>query len=184
MSSVAQDKSDRPAGRGRRWGRRIVLLMLVAAACGGLACWQCSPSTTTLNISPTTAPADDEDARLRKLAIGTWGDEYKGKRTMHLLEDGTATMHVELSGFNAILGSKMRFDMLWAVKDGRLQKKTIGGEPSGRVNMILKMMGDSVDEPILELTEERMLLLDADGETKYHWRRAPGGTSETQPVGD
>jgi hypothetical protein len=39
------------------------------------------------------------------------------------------------------------------------------------VNMILKMMGDRVDEPILELTRDRLLLLDKDGETRYDWRR-------------
>ena len=37
--------------------------------------------------------------------------------------------------------------------------------------MILKTMGDRVDEPILELTEKRLLLLDVDGRTRYDWRR-------------
>jgi hypothetical protein len=37
--------------------------------------------------------------------------------------------------------------------------------------MILKTMGDTVDEEILELTEDRLLLLDQDGKTKYDWRR-------------
>jgi hypothetical protein len=32
-------------------------------------------------------------------------------------------------------------------------------------------MGDRVDEPILELTRDRLLLLDKDGETRYDWRR-------------
>jgi len=31
--------------------------------------------------------------------------------------------------------------------------------------------GDHVDEPNLELTEDRLLLLDKDGKTKYDWRR-------------
>jgi hypothetical protein len=33
------------------------------------------------------------------------------------------------------------------------------------------MMGDRVDEPILELSGQRLLLLDADGKTRYDWRR-------------
>jgi hypothetical protein len=37
--------------------------------------------------------------------------------------------------------------------------------------MILKTMGDRVDEPILELTEERLLLLDSDGKKMYDWQR-------------
>jgi hypothetical protein len=37
--------------------------------------------------------------------------------------------------------------------------------------MILSMMGDHVDEVILELTDDRLLLLDKDGKTKYDWKR-------------
>ena len=97
---------------------------------------------------------------------------------MVLREDGTGTMHVELSGLSALFASKMRFDMVWSVENGRLKKRTIGGEPSTRVNIILKTMGDRVDEPILNLDDKQMLLLDADGKTKYDWRRVPTGTSE------
>jgi hypothetical protein len=35
------------------------------------------------------------------------------------------------------------------------------------------MMGDRVDQPILELTADQLLLLDQDGKTKYDWRRRP-----------
>ena len=40
--------------------------------------------------------------------------------------------------------------------------------------MILSTMGDHVDEPILELTEDHLLLLDKDGKTKYDWKRVKG----------
>jgi hypothetical protein len=128
------------------------------------------------NLRALTQPAArpqpmSRDDRLAEMVLGVWTDNYKGKRTMRLLVNGTGTMHVELSGLNAVLGSKMRFDMLWSVKDGRLKKQTIGGEPSGRVKMILRMMGDRVDEPILKLTEQRMILLDKDEKTQYDWRR-------------
>jgi hypothetical protein len=39
------------------------------------------------------------------------------------------------------------------------------------VQAILKMMGDRVDELILELTQDHLLLLDKDGKTNYDWRR-------------
>jgi len=154
------------------------MLVLVGAA-AALATCRCYPIETPPRKLPVSAPASvpastltsDEDARHRKLVLGTWTDNYKGKRTMVLLEDGTGTMHVELSGFNAILGSRMRFDMVWSLKGGRLKKRTIGGEPSGRVSLVLKMMGDRVDEPILNLDDKQLLLLDADGKTKYDWRR-------------
>ena len=108
----------------------------------------------------------------RSLVLGTWHDEYQGKRTMTLNEDGTGTMIVELSGWRAALSApRLKFNMKWSVKDGRLKKQTISGEPETQVKMILSTMGDHVDEPILELTEDRLLLLDKDGKTKYDWKR-------------
>jgi hypothetical protein len=91
---------------------------------------------------------------------------------MVLKNDGTGTMIVELSGMKAALfASRLEFNMVWSLRNGRLEKRTLGGKPEARVNMILKMMGDRVDEQILELTDSRLLLLDQDGETRYDWRR-------------
>ena len=47
----------------------------------------------------------------------------------------------------------------------------VGGEPEARVNLILKTMGNLSEYKILELTDDRALLLDADGTTQYDWRR-------------
>jgi len=119
-------------------------------------------------------PPVDQDAEYRALALGTWQDEYKGKRTMHLNDDGTGTMIVELSGLSATLfASRLEFDMAWSIEDGRMKKQTLGGRPAVKVKAILSMMGDRVGEPILELSQDRLLLLDADGETQYDWRRVP-----------
>jgi hypothetical protein len=122
-----------------------------------------------------TAGADvvvDQDEQFRRMVLGTWEDEYQGKRTMTIKEDGTGTMVVELSGWRAALSaSRLKFNMKWSVECGHLNKQTISGEPETQVKMILKTMGDRVDEPILELTEDRLLLLDQDGKTKYDWKR-------------
>ena len=118
----------------------------------------------------SSSPSGDQ--RFRALALGTWEDDYQGHRTMTLREDGTGTMVVELSGLKATLfASKLTFEMEWSVQDGRMQKRSTGGEPAGRVKLILNMMGDRVDEPILELTADRLVLLDKDARTKYNWRR-------------
>ena len=91
---------------------------------------------------------------------------------MTLAGDGTGTMVVELEGVEAkLFAPRLRFDMNWSVENRRLKKRTIGGEPALQVRLILKTMGDRVDEPILDLTEDRLLLLDKDGKTKYDWRR-------------
>ena len=130
-----------------------------------------APAKAAPESTPAPKPVT-RDERYRELVVGSWEDEYQGKRTMTLRADGTGTMIVELSGMKAALfAARLQFDMVWSLDSGRLKKRTIGGQPETRVNMILKMMGDRVDEPILELTPDRLLLLDKDGETRYDWRR-------------
>jgi hypothetical protein len=116
----------------------------------------------------------DADASYRRLVVGLWQYEHENKRTMTLNADGTGTMIVELSGLQALVAPRLKFNMKWSVQNGRLKKQTISGEPETQVNMILKTMGDHVDEPILELTEDRLLLLDRDGKTQYDWKRVKG----------
>jgi hypothetical protein len=118
------------------------------------------------------ASSADRDVQYRRQIIGTWQDDYQGKRTMTVHEDGTATMVVELHGWKAAFyASKLKFDMVWSIQDGFLRKRTTGGEPSGKVKTILKMMGDHVEERILELNKDHLLLLDANGKRQYDWQR-------------
>jgi hypothetical protein len=164
-----------------RLKRRLSWAGFLLAVCILSACmvsrWLAAPTSATV-IAPSSSVHANEsetagpDERFRRLAFGTWEDRYEGKRTMTLKEDGTGTMLVELSGLKAALfADRLRFDMTWAVENGHLKKRTIGGEPARKVQAILKMMGDRVDEPILELTRDHLLLLDKDGKTKYDWRR-------------
>ena len=138
-----------------------ILLMILA-----------SVLTTSLALGQDRTQTDVQDQQSRRLVVGTWQDEYQGKRTMTLQEDGTGKMVVELDGLKAkLFAPRLEFEMVWAVEKGRLKKRTLQGEPAVTVQLILKTMGDRVDEPILELTQDRLLLLDKDGKTKYDWRR-------------
>jgi hypothetical protein len=93
---------------------------------------------------------------------------------MTLREDGTGTMVVDLEGAAAVMfAPQLRFDMQWSIDGGRIKMQTRGGEPAGKVQLILKMTGDHVDQPILELSETHLLLLDEDGKTRYDWQRVP-----------
>ncbi len=157
----------------------LAVLFFVAGGNSNTPPKMTTEARTSTRVEDTTdvgAPKPgDADVQFRILAEGTWHDEYKGKRTMHLLADGTGTMIVELSGLTArLFASRLEFDMVWSIDSGRMKKQTLGGRPEGKVKAILTMMGDRVDEPILELSEERLLLLDADGKTKYDWRRVSG----------
>ena len=117
---------------------------------------------------PPTTPED----KIRRLLTGTWEDDYQGKRTMTLSPDGTGTMVVELAGVSgAVFGSRLTFEMEWSLDDGRLIKRTVGGEPEGKVKAILAMMGDRAEEEILELTEQRLLVEDTSMQKQFDWRR-------------
>jgi hypothetical protein len=128
--------------------------------------------TSDSELQPDSDSEPDADEAFRGLILGTWEDDYKGHRTFTVRDDGTATMVVELTGLSARLyAKKLTIDEEWSIENGRVHMKMVGGEPKSRVNLIMKAMGDSTDQEILELTAERMHLLDPNGKTKYDWRR-------------
>ena len=152
---------------------RATVVAIVVAAClnVGHALRERAASDRFARELADSKPADAESIA-HAMLVGVWEDDYQGKRTMTLNADGSGVMVVELSGWRAAMSApRLTFRMKWAVADGHLKKQTIGGEPKAQVDMILKMMGDHVDERILELTRDRLLLLDQDGKTKYDWRR-------------
>lgn len=152
-------------------------ILVIGVVAGGTAYWRLStvPSSANDGVSgatPATNPGESEEGKTRRQLLGAWQDHYKGKRAMTLNEDGTGTMVCELSGVQAALfASKLRFDMRWSLEGKILKKRTVGGEPSDKVNLILNMMGNVAEETIQELTDDRLLLLDKDGKTKYEWKR-------------
>ena len=164
----------------RKWAVFCFLAMILLA--GGIAYWRLTtPLSQNEGIANTTPPVkpeekakpETEEEKARRKLLGVWRDEYEGKRTMTLNEDGGGTMLVELSGVQAFLvGPKLRFDMKWSLDGKKLTKKTVGGEPADKVNLILNTMGDTAEDTLLELTDDRLLLLDKNGKTKYDWRRA------------
>ena len=176
MSEPAPIHAEKSFCRRRRSVAWLAVVAVLAALVGWLVFRMTRPPGEPEAAAPETAgersAANDRDRSLRRMIIGTWEDDYRGHRTMTLGDDGTGVMIVELSGLTASLfASRLRFDMEWSVEAGRLKKRTVGGEPARQVQMILKTMGDRVAESVLELTPDRLLLLDQDGKTKYDWRR-------------
>jgi hypothetical protein len=163
---------------------RVLLLLILFVVSGGITFRtlttpparhndRLADAVPTTNSDDTPQPETPEEKR-RRLIPGVWQDEYQGKRTMTLNEDGTGTMVVELKGVQASLfAAKLRFDMIWSLEGDELVKTTVGGEPAKKVNLILKMMGDTAADTILEITADRLLLLDKDGATEYDWKRVP-----------
>ncbi len=134
------------------------------------------PKLAVGGSSPVQNPAADagstNDQELRAGVVGTWQDFYHGKRTMTIRPDGTATMIVELSGWKArLFTSRLRLDLAWSVEDGKLLRRTIGGDPADKVAYVNRRVGDRCAEPILQLTGDRMVLLDQNGQQQYTWSR-------------
>jgi hypothetical protein len=164
--------------------RRVFLGLLAAivliAACAAAAWWTFfrpslhGPSTAdpaSTNASSAGAESSEQQRR-RGLLLGVWEDDYQGHRTMTLRDDQTGTMVVELSGMKAALfAQRLRFDMQWSLGGDRLRKRTTGGEPADKIALVLKMMGDTAEDTLVELDEQKLVLRDADGKTVYHWRR-------------
>jgi hypothetical protein len=126
-----------------------------------------SDSTAAAASEPQTA-AD----RHRQAILGKWADEYRGKRHLTVREDGTGTMVVEPDGIGKrLFAAELTIELEWTIDDEHVSLKMIRGEPKSKVQLILKLYGQEAEYKILELTAERMLLLDPDGKTSYDWHR-------------
>jgi hypothetical protein len=158
---------------------KILMLLILLLGLGGYFVY----SRLTLPPPPTKATEpgkppenvprkETEEEKARRQVLGVWQDNYQGKRTMTLNEDGTGTMLVELTGLQATLvAPQLRFDMQWTLQGKVLQKRTVGGEPADKVNLILNTMGNTAEDTILEVSADQLLLLDKDGKTHYDWKR-------------
>jgi hypothetical protein len=129
--------------------------------------------------TPKPPTAADEVAGsltdVEKSMLGTWEDDYKGHRTLTLNADGTGTMVVELDGLPAtFFAKKLTFREEWTVADGKVTMKATGGEPVGKVQLVLSLHGDSSTQRIVEVTSERMILIEEPSETRFEWRRVRG----------
>jgi len=125
----------------------------------------------------SAAIEDSDDAMatltdLEKSMLGTWEDDYKGHRTLTLNADGTGRMVVELDGFAATLFAKtLSFQEEWTVADGKVTMKATGGEPAGKVRLVLSLHGDSSTQRIVDVTPDRMILVEEPSGTRFEWRR-------------
>jgi hypothetical protein len=141
-------------------------------------CEESASGSAIALASATAADSHDPDARQRALVAGNWEDEYRGKRSLYVAADGTGKMVIDLDGVGKrLFAPRMSFDMNWSLADGYVTMTTLGGKPESKVKLVLKMYGNEARYKILELTAERMLLLDADGKTTYDWRRPGSGTT-------
>lgn len=151
----------------RKWYPIVIVVLLLVLLPVAYFCW---PSKQNDPVRESEPPAYS-DVLARKLVVGEWQDAYKGKRMLTINQDGTAQMIVEPDGLGALYAPRLVFQEEWVVENGYLTLNAIGGKPKAQVNFILKTMGTQSTHKILELTENKMLLLDGNGETTYSWQR-------------
>jgi len=138
-------------------------------------------SKTSSGKSAAATPALSGVARdeaYRRLVIGKWETERSGHRELTVRPDGTATMIVQLTGFNAVLfGKKLTFWIQWTIQDGKLAFSTTGGEPASRIKVITVMYGTNRTQQIRSLTKDRLLLIDEEGDPDHDCRRVVASTN-------
>jgi hypothetical protein len=170
------DKADCPQPSFDMLMAAVVGVMVLLAGMGAWRIVRSGPAgrpVAVAAIGSSTGAASLEDARLSRLAVGTWHDSYQGERTLILRADGTATMVVELTGWKARLFTpRLELDIVWSIEDGKMHRRTVGGRPADKVAFVNQRAGVAVAEPILDITSGRMVLLDQDGSRRYTWRRA------------
>jgi hypothetical protein len=120
-----------------------------------------------------SVPAAGEDDAHRRTAVGTWTQYDRGPRTLTLREDGTGTMLVEPAGAWAyLIGAKVTMQIEWKVEKGRAIMNSISGQPETAFKAITQLFGKERDREIVELTAEKLVLLDNEDGSKSEWTRA------------
>lgn len=147
--------------------------LLTLAGFGLLAHFFADRPAPELAVGSAAASATGQsDEQLRRAAVGTWQDFYHGTRTLTLREDGTATMVVEFGGLKARLFTpRLRLDLTWTIENGRMTRRTLGGDPEDKVQFVVDRVGGLAVETILDLGAARMLLAEPDGSQRYQWQR-------------
>jgi hypothetical protein len=113
-----------------------------------------------------------KESDLDKLIVGSWEQINHGKRFLEVLQDGTATMNVNLEGAWAlVVGEKLEFQIEWTIEKERLLFKMTGGKPEGSLKLISSLYGDERNHRIESLTDEQMILIDEKDNSRDTWKR-------------
>ncbi len=121
---------------------------------------------------PENEISETGDERFKTLVVGSWQKYQHGNRTLTINEDGTADLIVEPDGiWKYLLGDRIQIDIEWKIEEGRAIFLMTGGTPSSKVDVARKLFGDKRDRPIVELTQERFVLLDEEDDEEDVWTR-------------
>ena len=175
-TAKSSDQSS-PTAMERRQGHggpNVVALFAIASIGAGLLFGKLRNSDNGENARAASAPR--RDARSRQLVVGTWKRHLYGNRTLTVRKNGTATMVIKPDAvWSVLFGERLQIEIAWKIKGGRLIYHSKGGKPADKVASAQQMWGDHWDEKILELTDERLSILNSDGQTQSNWTRVKVG---------
>ena len=77
------------------------------------------------------------------------------------------------AGVAMLFAKSLTFQEEWVVDNRRVTMRAVSGEPAGKVNLILSLHGDSSIQKIVEVTADRMILVEEPSGTRFEWRRVP-----------
>lgn len=112
------------------------------------------------------------DATDRQRLVGSWQTYRSGKRVLTVRDDGTATMVVEPEGvWTYLFGTRLTFELEWKIESGDLIYRAIGGVPADKIKLVTEMWGHQRRQTIRKLTDDRLILIDEDGDPDHDWKR-------------
>jgi len=151
----------------------LLILALPIVILWGTGEEEVSVQTTSAEENPQPVVQESTDEKYRKLIVGNWEMDRNGKRFLTVNPDGSAIIDAEISSnWSLLFGKKLKFDIEWSIENGILTMKTIGGEPQGKVDLIVSMYGADRIQPIKILNETTLRLPDDEPEEEDHiWTR-------------
>lgn len=128
-----------------------------------------------LNLAADPAAAVQSPAAVvdwKSQLLGSWSDNFYGKRIFTFRDDGTAEMTIELDSVGkALYGPQLKFFIAWEVRDDILHMQMTGGEPAGSAVTLAKLFGEKSEQRIEKLEADEMLLRSLDSQKLYSHRR-------------
>lgn len=128
------------------------------------------PSDSVATSANAAAPATAID--WRQQLLGSWSDNFYGKRVFTFRDDGTAEMTIELDSVGkALYGPQLKFFIAWEVREDVLHMQMTGGEPAGSAVTLAKLFGEKSEQRIENLSGDELQLRSLDSQKLYTHRR-------------
>lgn len=155
------------------WNRSEQTQQRAAATASPRAAVSPASSTTGGDSATEETPSSSEAVPdLRGRLLGSWADNFHGRRVFTFREDGTATMVLELDSVGKLLyGPKITFFLDWSLDDDVLSMTMTGGDPAGTAVTLAKLFGEKSQQRIEQMADAEMLLRSLDSKKLYRHER-------------